>query len=120
LAKEQFDDLKSMLGNLQDKKGVIGSAVVGFDGVLIADTMPLDIDAKEVAFWARAAHMNAQQMIRPLGHSRVFQIVLKDLAGYTVIADFGGGLLITTTENKDTNSLIPVMRNITQLISDSH
>jgi hypothetical protein len=52
-----------------------------------------------------------------MGQERVYQIVARTLKGYVVIADFGGGLLVTVSDGKDTDALIPLMRAITQLVA---
>jgi hypothetical protein len=52
-----------------------------------------------------------------MGQERVHQIVSRRPKGYLVIADFGGGLLVTVSDGKDTDTLIPLMRSITQLVA---
>ncbi|MBS1993780.1 MAG: roadblock/LC7 domain-containing protein, partial [Cyanobacteria bacterium SZAS LIN-3] len=117
LTKENSDDLQALLGQIGTQKGVIGSVIVGHDGLLIANTMPSDMDAESVGVWALGVYMNTEHVTRKMGHERVHQVVSRTPRGYVIIADFGGGLLVTVTEGKDTDSLIPLMRTITQLVN---
>jgi len=117
LTKENSDDLQALLGQIGTQKGVIGSVIVGHDGLLIANTMPSDMDAESVGVWALGVYMNTEHVTKKMGHDRVHQVVSRTPRGYVIIADFGGGLLVTVTEGKDTDSLIPLMRTITQLVN---
>ncbi len=117
LTKENSDDLQALLGQIGTQKGVIGSVIVGHDGLLIANTMPTDMDAESVGVWALGVYMNTEHVTKKMGHDRVHQVVSRTPRGYVIIADFGGGLLVTVTEGKDTDSLIPLMRTITQLVN---
>jgi len=117
LTKENSDDLQALLGQIGAQKGVIGSVIVGHDGLLIANTMPGDMDAESVGVWALGVYMNTEHVTKKMGHERVHQVVSRTPRGYVIIADFGGGLLVCVTEGKDTDSLIPLMRTITQLVN---
>ena len=117
MTKENSDDLQALLGQIGTQKGVIGSVIVGHDGLLIANTMPGDMDAESVGVWALGVYMNTEHVTKKMGHDRVHQVVSRTPRGYVIIADFGGGLLVTVTEGKDTDSLIPLMRTITQLVN---
>jgi predicted regulator of Ras-like GTPase activity (Roadblock/LC7/MglB family) len=117
LTKENSDDLQALLGQIGTQKGVVGSVIVGHDGLLIANTMPSDMDAESVGVWALGVYMNTEHVTKKMGHDRVHQVVSRTPRGYVIIADFGGGLLVTVTEGKDTDSLIPLMRTITQLVN---
>lgn len=117
LTMEASQDLQSLLGQIGTQSGVIGSVIVGHDGLLIANTMPGDMDAESVGVWALGVYMNTEHVTKKLGHDRVFQVVSRTPRGYVVIADFGGGLLVTVTESSSTDSLIPLMRTITTLVN---
>jgi hypothetical protein len=117
LTKENSDDLQALLGQIGSQDGVIGSVIVGHDGLLIANTMPPDMDAESVGVWALGVYMNTEHVTKKMGHDRVHQVVSRTARGYVIIADFGGGLLVCVTEGKGTDSLIPLMRTITQLVN---
>ena len=117
LTLEASQDLQSLLSQIGTQQGVIGSVIVGHDGLLIANTMPGDMDAESVGVWALGVYMNTEHVTKKMGHERVHQVVSRTPRGYVVIADFGGGLLVTVTDGRDTDSLIPLMRTITQLVN---
>ncbi len=117
LTREAAQELQQLLHLIGQQEGVIGSVIVGHDGLLIANVMPADVDAESVGQWALGIYMNTATSIKKIGQDRVHQIVGKTPRGYIVIADFGGGLLVTMSNGQDTDALIPLMRSITQLVS---
>lgn len=116
LTQEAASELTSLLHHIAGQNAVVGSVIVGHDGLLIANTMPPEMDAESVGVWALGVYMNTQHVVRKMGQNTVHQIVSKTPKGYLVIADFGGGLLVVLSDGKDTDTLIPLMRSITQLI----
>ncbi len=117
LTMEASQDLQELLAQIGRQQGVIGSVIVGHDGLLIANTMPSDMDAESVGVWALGVYMNTDHVTKKMGHDRVHQVVSRTPRGYVVIADFGGGLLVTVTDGNDTDQLIPLMRTITLLVN---
>ncbi|MBX9692970.1 MAG: roadblock/LC7 domain-containing protein, partial [Cyanobacteria bacterium] len=117
LTLEASEDLQTLLREISHQQGVIGSVIVGHDGLLIANTMPEDVDAESIGVWALGVYMNTEHVIKKMGHKRVHQVVSRTPRGYVVIADFGGGLLVCITDGTETNLLIPLMRKITDLVS---
>jgi predicted regulator of Ras-like GTPase activity (Roadblock/LC7/MglB family) len=119
LTMEAASELQTLLQHIGMQDKVVGSVIVGHDGLLIANTMPSDIDAESIGVWALGVYMNTEHVIRKMGQDRVHQIVSRTPKGYLVIADFGGGLLVTVSDGKDTDTLIPLMRSITQLVAQN-
>lgn len=117
LTMEAAQELQTLLQHIGTQETVIGSVIVGHDGLLIANTMPPDIDAESIGVWALGLYMSTEMVIKKMGQERVHQIVSRTPKGYVVIADFGGGLLVTVSDGTDTDSLIPLMRSITQLVA---
>lgn len=117
LTLEASEDLQMLLSEIGNQEAVIGSVIVGHDGLLIANTMPEEVDAESIGVWALGVYMNTEHVIKKMGHDRVHQVVSRTPRGYVVIADFGGGLLVCITEGTETDSLIPLMRKITDLVS---
>ncbi len=117
LTLEASQDLQELLGQIGKLSGVVGSVIVGHDGLLIANTMPGDMDAESVGVWALGVYMNTQHVTSKMGHDKVHQVVSRTPRGYVVIADFGGGLLVTVTDGSETDLLIPLMRTITLLVN---
>jgi predicted regulator of Ras-like GTPase activity (Roadblock/LC7/MglB family) len=116
LTMEAAGELQALLQHIGAQDKVVGSVIVGHDGLLIANTMPSDMDAESIGVWALGVYMNTEHVIKKMGQDRVHQIVSRTPKGYLVIADFGGGLLVTVSDGKDTDTLIPLMRSITQLV----
>jgi predicted regulator of Ras-like GTPase activity (Roadblock/LC7/MglB family) len=117
LTMEAAQELQQLLHHIGTQATVVGSVIVGHDGLLIANTMPSDMDAESIGVWALGVYMNTEHVIKKMGQDRVHQIVSRTPRGYLVIADFGGGLLVTVSDGKDTDTLIPLMRSITQLVA---
>lgn len=117
LTNEASQDLQALLGQIGGQQGVIGSVIVGHDGLIIANTMPGNMDAESMGVWALGVFMNTQHVVTKMGHERVHQVVSRTPRGFVVIADFGGGLLVTVTDGQSTDQLIPLMRTITQLVN---
>jgi predicted regulator of Ras-like GTPase activity (Roadblock/LC7/MglB family) len=101
LNKDAATELQSLLQHVGSQPGVIGSVIVGNDGLLIANTLPPEMDGEQIGVWALAVYMNTQNAAKKLGHDRVYQIVSKTPRGYLVIADFGSGLLVTVSGVRD-------------------
>jgi predicted regulator of Ras-like GTPase activity (Roadblock/LC7/MglB family) len=117
LTQEAAGELTTLLHHIAGQNAaVIGSVIVGHDGLLIANTMPPEIEAESAGVWALGVYMNTAHVVKKMGQNRVHQIVSKTPKGYLVIADFGGGLLVVLSDGKDTDTLIPLMRSITQLV----
>ncbi len=117
LTQEAAGELTTLLHHIAAQNAaVVGSVIVGHDGLLIANTMPPEIEAESAGVWALGVYMNTAHVVKKMGQNRVHQIVSKTPKGYLVIADFGGGLLVVLSDGKDTDTLIPLMRSITQLV----
>ncbi len=117
LSLEASQELKNLLKQIDSLQGVIGTAIIGHDGLMIANTMPADTDAESLGVWAMGVYMGTTHVIDKLGNDRVRQIVSRTDRGYLVIANFGAGLLITLTNPLLIDNLLPLMRTITQLVA---
>jgi predicted regulator of Ras-like GTPase activity (Roadblock/LC7/MglB family) len=117
LTTEAAQELNTLLHHIGTLPSVVGSVIVGHDGLLIANTMPQDIEAESIGQWAMGIYMNTTDNIIKMNQKRVHQIVGKTPRGYIVIADFGGGLLVTISDGQETDTLIPLLRSITQLVA---
>ncbi|MBX9877165.1 MAG: roadblock/LC7 domain-containing protein [Candidatus Obscuribacterales bacterium] len=119
LTMEAAQELQNLLGHIGSQPGVAGSVIVGHDGILIANNLPAGHDAESVGVWALGIFLNTENTIKMLGHNHVFQMVARTPQGFLVIADFGGGILVTVSQSNQTNELIPLMRTITQLVAQT-
>jgi len=118
LTLEAASEIQGLLHHIGGTPDVVGSIIIGHDGLLIANTMPQDVEADSIGIWALAVYMNTETAIKKIGHNRVHQVVARTPRGFLVIADFGGGLLVTLSDGRDTDALIPLMRSITQVVSN--
>ncbi len=116
LTLEASEDLQSLLLEIGQVAGVVGCLIVGHDGLLIANSLPEEIDAESIGVWSLGVYMNTDHVMKKLGHERVHQIVSRTPRGFVVIADFGGGLLVAVAEG-NVEKVIPIMRKITDLVS---
>ena len=117
LTMEAAQELQSLLKHIGTQPGVVGSVIVGHDGILIANSMPKDVDPESIGVWALAVYLNTDNSIKKLGHNNIHQVVCRTPRGYLIIADFGGGILVTIADGSETEMLIPLMRSITQLVA---
>jgi len=105
-----------MLAALQKVPTIIGSVVVGHDGILISSTMAAEMDALSIGMCARGIYLNTDVSVKRMGHHRVHQIVARTSAGYFIICDFGEELVVVVlTTRGPTSGLIDLMRNITKM-----
>lgn len=75
LTMEAAQELQTLLQHIGTQETVIGSVIVGHDGLLIANTMPPDIDAESMGVWALGLYMSTEMVIKKMGQDRVHQIV---------------------------------------------
>jgi predicted regulator of Ras-like GTPase activity (Roadblock/LC7/MglB family) len=115
-SSEASAELQQLLDQVGANKGVLGSIVVGHDGLLITNSTPQDLDAELLAQKALDIYKSTSAAVAGIGHQHLHQFVGRTPDGYVVIADFGGGLLIIVSNESDTSALIPLMRSITGLI----
>jgi len=57
--------------------------------------------------------------MKQLNHEKVHQILALTPKGYLIIADFGGGLLLTLSNHQDPGKLVPMVTNIRSLTAAS-
>ena len=117
LTMEAAQELQTLLHTIGQQAGVVGSVIVGHDGILIANTMPQTVDPESVGVWALGIYLNTDGVVKKMGHNHIHQVVCRTPIGYLIIADFGGGILVTVTEGSQTELLMPLMRSITQLVA---
>jgi predicted regulator of Ras-like GTPase activity (Roadblock/LC7/MglB family) len=62
--------------------------------------------------------MNSHHIIMVMGHSRIKQIVMQTQVGSMVLADFGKGILVTLTSEKDPAVLTQLSETISSITGD--
>jgi hypothetical protein len=76
---------------------------------MIASLLHASLDAESIGLAALGVYMNTSTCVAKLGHEYVHQLVGRTPRGYIVIADFGGGLVITISDNSETEPFVPLM-----------
>lgn len=121
LTHEASDEINKLLDHIATQPGVVGSVIVGHDGILIANSLPKELDPETIGILSLAIYVNTTNIIRKpeMKHNHLHQLVSRTDQGYLVIADFGGGILVTLSNGQETEKLIPLMRSITQLVAQT-
>jgi predicted regulator of Ras-like GTPase activity (Roadblock/LC7/MglB family) len=117
LTMEAADEIYKLLNHIATLPGVIGSCIVGHDGLPVANNLPQEYDPEFVGAMSLGIYVNTTNTIMKMSHSHLHQMVARTQYGFLIIADFGGGILVTVSNAQATEQLIPLMRNITQLVA---
>jgi predicted regulator of Ras-like GTPase activity (Roadblock/LC7/MglB family) len=117
LTLEAAEEIYKLLNHIATLPGVIGSCIVGHDGIPIANNLPQEYDPETVGALSLGIYVNTTNTIRKMTHTHLHQLVARTSYGFLIIADFGGGILITASNGQHTEELIPLMRSITQLVA---
>lgn len=117
LTLEAADEIYKLLNHINALPAVIGSCIVGHDGLPVANNLPQEYDPEFIGAMSLGIYVNTTNTIMKMNHNHLHQMVAKTNYGFLIIADFGGGILITVSNAQATEQLIPLMRNITQLVA---
>lgn len=117
LTLEAADEIYKLLNHIATLPGVVGSCIVGHDGIPIANNLPQEYDPETVGATSLGIYFNTTNTIRKMAHNHLHQMVARTQNGFLIIADFGGGILITLSNAQQSDQLIPLMRSITQLVA---
>ena len=117
LTLEAADEIYKLLNHLSTLPGVLGSCIVGHDGIPIANNLPQEYDPEIIGALSLGIYVNTTNTIRRMSHNHLHQMVARTVYGLLIVADFGGGILITVSSATSTEQLIPLMRSITMLVS---
>lgn len=117
LTMDAADEIYKLLNHIGTLPGVLGSCIVGHDGIPIANNLPQEYDPETVGATSLGIYFNTTNTIKKMAHNHLHQLVACTQYGFLIIADFGGGILITVSNARQTEHLIPLMRSITQLVA---
>lgn len=92
--------------------GVVGYMVCGYDGLPITSALPHDVDIELLGGCSLVSYMNSHHIIKVMGHSHIRQIVMQMPAGCMILADFGKGILVTLTNEKEATALARLSETI--------
>jgi predicted regulator of Ras-like GTPase activity (Roadblock/LC7/MglB family) len=116
LSFEANQELGKLLDTVNEFPNVIGSLIVGHDGLILGSKLPESIDAELLARVTVALFSSSESCVQVMERQRLHQIVLSTIDGHIILANFGGGILVTVMDD-GTSSIIPTMRRITQLVA---
>ena len=112
---EASGELRRLLGTLNECPGVIGSQVIGHDGLIIASTLPSFVDAELLTSVTTMLYSKSEHFVRSIEGDRLFQLILQTSGCRLILADFGGGILIVVMEG-GAISMFPTIRGVTKLV----
>jgi len=115
LTEQESADLKECLKPIGDQEGVAGCVVLGYDGFVIANTLPAGCDLDVFSAWALVTYISSSNALDFIGHGRVHQIVSRTHGGIILLADFGQGLLVAVSDKTSTEAVLPLMRGVRKI-----
>jgi predicted regulator of Ras-like GTPase activity (Roadblock/LC7/MglB family) len=89
--------IETLLQEIKSSPTVLGAAVIGHDGQLVAHNFPDDYDLKVLFEFAREVFAESNQVIQRFGDYELRQVVLSAASHQFAFADFGGGVLATVS-----------------------
>lgn len=90
--------MQHVLEELGDKVGVIGSILVGEDGVVVASAMSATLDEDRVAALANTVILSARLALEQNGIRGLRSLVLLADYGKVFLQDIGIGFLVVVTQ----------------------
>ncbi|MBS2004226.1 MAG: hypothetical protein JST44_22155 [Cyanobacteria bacterium SZAS LIN-5] len=112
LSDEEAIALQECLSPIESLQGVAGCIVLGYDGMIVMNTLPAHADQDALSAWALLTYMNSHELIRVIGHTKLRQFVSRTFSGYLLLADFGQGLLLAVSDNASREAILPLMKSI--------
>lgn len=112
LSDEEALALQECLSPIESIQGVAGCIVLGYDGMIVMNTLPAHADQDALSAWALLTYMNTHELIRVVGHTKLRQFVSRTFSGYLLLADFGQGLLLAVSDNASREAILPLMKSI--------
>lgn len=115
LTAEASSEISGVLKSLEEYDGVIGSVIVGYDGLTLASTLPASLDTELISAWALMSYISTCEVSNSIDYGRVYQIASRTSTGYVLLADFGQALLVTLCNSPTSDGLVPLMRRVMEL-----
>lgn len=99
---QSFDDL---LSEVNEVPGMIGTLIVGNDGLVIANTMPEDIDREIVGALTSSIYLNLDVQVKQMQRGSMRRLVIKTDQGHTVLSTLEMGTLVAFSDASPSFSL---------------
>lgn len=107
--------LDSVLEGINTSKGVLGSLIVGRDGLVITNTMPRDIDKDLVGALTSSLFANTDIQIKRMQRGLLKRLILETDTGLSVLAQLEMGTLVVFTKSMEETDLNAIMAAVTKM-----
>jgi len=88
-----------ILAELNKTKGIIGSLVVGNDGIVIASDIGTEVDEDIIGAMAAAIVITSQKAAERMQQGQLLGAMMEATAGKMFLTDVGLGILVVITEH---------------------
>jgi predicted regulator of Ras-like GTPase activity (Roadblock/LC7/MglB family) len=112
LTIKALEDLRGILNEITRAEEVVGWAIIGSDGLMVAGSLPDELNAENLAVRALSMYMGTEAMLEGIGTERLQQIILYTEMGAVFVANFGEGIFITITDAKAPDKVIRTLKKI--------
>lgn len=99
------EGIRSLLGKIDNFPGVMGSLIVGHDGLVIASTVDSTLDKDLLGAMASAIHSNTNLATNKLELGNLRQTILQSPDKVTVFTDVEVGVLAVFTQHRELDQL---------------
>ncbi len=103
---QTFDEL---LKEINEVPGVLGTLIVGNDGLVIANTMPNEIDKEIVGALTSSIYLNLDVQIKRMQRGGLKRLVIETDIGLTVLSTLEMGTLVAFSQNTPDFSLAKLL-----------
>jgi len=112
LTIKALEDLRGILNEITRHEDVIGWAIIGSDGLMVAGMLPDELNSENLAVRALSIYMGTEAMLEGIGTERLQQIILQTEMGAVFVANFGEGIFITISNAKQPDKIIRTLKKI--------
>jgi predicted regulator of Ras-like GTPase activity (Roadblock/LC7/MglB family) len=106
LSNETTSELFHLFDRLQTHSVFTDIMIIDYDGFVVAHHFKEQRDLVSIAINGQAIFETAKLMASNYGNSVLLQLILKTCAGYLLLADFGGGLLLAMTNSQEFSRIV--------------
>ncbi|MBX9669904.1 MAG: roadblock/LC7 domain-containing protein [Candidatus Obscuribacterales bacterium] len=112
LTIKALEDLRGILNDITRHEDVIGWAILGSDGLMVAGVLPEEINAENLAVRALSVYMGTEDMLERIGTDKLQQIILWSEIGSVFVANFGEGIFITISSATQPEKVVRTLKKI--------
>jgi predicted regulator of Ras-like GTPase activity (Roadblock/LC7/MglB family) len=112
LTIKALEDLRGILNEITRHEDVVGWAIIGSDGLMVAGSLPDELNSENLAVRALSIYMGTEAMLEGIGTERLQQIILTTEFGAVFVANFGEGIFITISNATQPDKIIRTLKKI--------